>query len=98
STLNNCALTGNLSAGAYSSMLTNCTLSGNSGGGAYGSTLNNCIVYFNTSHEGANYDSSCTLNYCCTTPQPTNGVGKISLDPQLASAWRLSDGSPCRGA
>jgi len=68
------------------------------GGGANSCALYNCIVYYNTAPVGANYDSSSTLNYCCTTPLPTTGVGNLALDPQLASASHLSAGSPCRGA
>jgi len=116
-TLNNCTLSGNSApygGGANSSTLNNCTLTGNSttnvppysqptGGGAARCTLNNCIVYFNSSANGANYDPDSTLNYCCTTPQPTEGLGNITNAPRFVgtNGWtnlRLQSNSPCINA
>jgi hypothetical protein len=92
-TLNNCTLASNLAPGQFGSgggaancTLDNCTLTSNSAPGQFGSgggasfrTLNNCILYFNTANQGANYDGYCTLNYCCTTPQPANAFGNVLL-------------------
>ena len=112
-TLNNCSLTGNSAwesgGGANWSTLDNCTLTGNlavdAGGGAYGSTLNNCIVYYNTAPNGANYsqvEAFGILNYCCTTPMPTNGVGNITNVPLFVDYaggnLRLQSNSPCINA
>jgi hypothetical protein len=110
-TLFNCTLTGNsatdLGGGAYQSTLYNCTLTDNSAQGGYGSgvvdcTLYNCIVYFNPASGGANYEASSILNYCCTTPQPTNGVGNITNAPMLldyaSGNLRLQSNSPCINA
>lgn len=93
----NCTLFGNTGAGASGGILNNCTLSGNSNWGASGAVLNNCIIYFNTNPNGGNYDASCTLNYCCTTPLPL-GNGNISADPQLTDSAHLGAGSPCVAA
>ena len=101
--------------GAYQGTLYNCTLSGNSttsdnwyvrgsGGGAYQALLYNCIVYYNsnTAAGGTNYDAASTLNYCCTTPLPNNGLGNITNAPLFIdytnANLRLQSNSPCINA
>jgi hypothetical protein len=104
-TLNNCTLAGNsaqVGSGAVGAALNNCTLARNSDGGDVYSPLYNSVVYFNTASGGANYDSTSTLNYCCTTPLPTNGVGNITNDPLFVNYasgnLRLQSNSPCINA
>jgi hypothetical protein len=115
STLYDCALAGNSApygGGVFDGFLFNCTLAGNSatglvgssgyGGGASSSYLCNCIAYSNTAADAANYDTNSVLNYCCTTPLPTNGVGNITNAPQFIDVssgnYRLQPNSPCINA
>lgn len=116
STLYNCTLVGNSARrggavwGSVSarSTLYNCTVAGNSasinGGGAYGATLHNTIIYSNTATNGMNYDAEgrTTLNYCCTVPLPTNGIGNVASDPLFVDFanhdFRLQSNSPCINA
>ncbi len=92
--------------GAYNSALINCTVVSNSavslpggaaGGGIVGCTLTDCIVYYNSSSEaGPNFWNS-TMNYCDTTPLPTNGVDNITNDPAFVGGgdFHLQSNSPC---
>ena len=109
STLYNCVVAGNTvyGGGVQFCTLFNCTVVGNAFGAA-ASTLYNSLVYYNTDSGGANYDPPpwahvfSTLDYCCTTPMPTNGVGNITNAPLLLSPadgnLRLQSGSPCINA
>jgi PKD repeat protein len=103
SILNNCLVADNTSwdsiGGADSSALTNCTIAGSSCfygnlSGAGSCTLANCILYDNAN---GNY-SSCTLNYCCTTPLPA-GTGNFTNDPAFVNLagddFHLQTNSPC---
>jgi hypothetical protein len=101
--LNNCTLTGNSVSGARVRWIDR-ELGGlqelyPAGGGMYSSTALNCIAYFNTAPQQANYDFSSALNYSCTTPLATNGVGNITNEPAFvnfaAGNFRLRAESPC---
>jgi parallel beta-helix repeat protein len=101
--------------GVWWGTLNDCTLTGNSasndGGGVFGViaafldcpvTLNNCIVYFNKAPLGANYSGVSTLDHCCTTPMPTNGLGNITNAPLFVDYTNgnlhLQSNSPCINA
>ncbi|HEY5915214.1 MAG TPA: Calx-beta domain-containing protein [Verrucomicrobiae bacterium] len=108
STLNDCTLASNSGGGAWG-VLRNCVVTGNDGSsggefynctvvgnnGAVAGTAFNSILYYNT---GRNYEQGTILNYCCTTPMPSNGVGNITNEPAFmdlaAGDFRLRVDSP----
>ena len=98
--------------GAFGSTLNNCTVVANTaengpGGGVDSCTVNNCIVYYNSFINSILYgwtpdQTNCAfsaLNYSCTTPQPTNGAGNITVPPLFVDPvngdWHLQSNSPC---
>ena len=107
-TVNNCAINENfahrLGGGAYAGTLNNCTITENKseldGGGTAYSAVNNSIIYYNSAPvnpnrlNGGYYD----YNYCCTTPDATNGSNNIISEPMLVSSFRISTNSPCVAA
>jgi hypothetical protein len=109
-TLNNCFFAYNSASyggGAYSCWLNNCSLNKNSagsGGGSYYGILKNSIIYYNTSsgNPGSPNYTSAIMNYCCTAPLPSTGVGNISSEPlfvsQSGNDLHLTSGSPCINA
>jgi hypothetical protein len=110
--MTNCLVYGNSAGtggGAYGGTMLNCTVTANSaagpgGGGACSSTVINCIIYYNSATNALNYlsFSPTDINFCCTTPLPTNGFGNITDEPlfvDLAQVdLRLQSNSPCINA
>jgi hypothetical protein len=83
--------------------LRNCTLVGNAalyqGGGANGGQLYNCIVYHNSAGNAGPEVMGTTLNFCCVSSPPANGLGNITNTPwfvdQVNGDLSLSSSSPC---
>ena len=77
-----------------------------SGGGLWTESISvmvdNSVVYFNTAPYSQNCPESMSLNYCCTTPVPTNGFGNITNAPLFVdyagANLRLQSNSPCINA
>jgi hypothetical protein len=117
-TLNNCLLTGNIAScfggGAFYGNLNNCTVVGNTSGKAGGVAsddfgwigLTNSLVYYNTALDGPNWRRDAQpwmgMDYCCTAPLPTNGIGNITNAPLFVDYaggnLRLQSDSPCINA
>ena len=106
SVLNNCVLIANrggkVGGGAYQSALNNCTVVGNfafDGGGISSGGATNCIIYYNTAVGSTNYYGGAMMNYCDTTPFPTNGSGNIINEPAFVDLsggdFHLQSNSPC---
>jgi len=99
--LNNCTVTGNSASIEGGGLF-------DSGGAGTGSSppmsANNCIVYGNTAPVGSNYYPSTMvqLNFSCTTPMSTNGLGNITNDPAFVNPavndFHLQSNSPCINA
>lgn len=106
---NNSLIIGNFApygGGMNRSVANNCTVAGNHatyyGGGVYDGTYLNSILYFNTAGiDNPNHwtQSSITIAYCCTTPNP-GGSGNFTNAPLFVATndYHLTAGSPCRDA
>jgi PKD repeat protein len=114
STMSNSLCVGNQATyaggGAIWSTLDDCTVVSNAvdpgpgtygGDGAYGVTLNNSIVYYNNTDSNGVNCSGCSLDHCCTTPDP-GGISDITNEPLFVNPavgdYHLQSNSPCINA
>jgi len=82
------------------SYIYNCIITENTagtGGGTFYGEIYNSIIYYNFAIEKSNRKGG-TYEYCCTTPDATNGVNNISDNPVLLSFSHIATNSPCAGA